>query len=107
LGKPPLLDPATTALLTAIADTLIPRTDTPGAVDAKVPATFDALDARLGHAAHRSAYLAALTAIDAEAKAKAGKPFALLPAAQRKAVLKAYDARIWKRTCVMPRSRTC
>jgi hypothetical protein len=42
--------------------------------------------------AHRTAYLAALSAIDDEAKAKAGKPFALLTRRPRKAVLKAYDA---------------
>lgn len=91
-GKPPLLDPAATALLTAIADTLIPRTDTPGAVDAKVPATFDALMRDWATPAHRVAYLAALTAVDDEAKVKAGKPFALLTPAQRKAVLAPYDA---------------
>jgi hypothetical protein len=90
-GKPSL-DPAATALLTAIADTLIPRTDTPGAVDAKVPATFDALMRDWATPGHRAAYLAALTAIDDEAKAKAGKPFALLTPAARKAVLAPYDA---------------
>ena len=90
--KPPVLDAAGMALVTAVADTLIPRTDTPGAAQVKVPATFDALMRDWANPAHRAAHLAALKAIDADARAKAGKPFALLAAAQRKATLKAYDA---------------
>lgn len=91
-GKAASLDKPTTALATAFADTLIPQTDTPGAVQAGVPAKFDALMHDWASPAHRTAYLAALSAIDDEAKAKAGKPFALLTAAQRLTVLKAYDA---------------
>jgi len=91
-GKPPLLDAPMTALVTAVADTLIPRTDTPGAVQAGVPARFDALMRDWANPSHRAAYLAALTAIDDEARAKAGKPFALLSPAQRQAVLAPYDA---------------
>jgi nitrous oxide reductase len=36
-GKAPSLDKPTTALATAFADTLIPQTDTPGAVQAGSP----------------------------------------------------------------------
>lgn len=88
----PFLDPPMMALATALADTLIPRTDTPGAVQAGVPATFDALMRDWASPASRTNYLAVLNAIDAEAKAKAGKPLALLTPAQRKTVLAAYDA---------------
>jgi hypothetical protein len=91
-GKPPLLDKPTTALVTALADTLIPRNDTPGAVQAGVPAKFDSLLRDWASAPHRTAHLAALTAIDADAKARTGRPFALLPAGQRTILLKAYDA---------------
>jgi hypothetical protein len=91
-GKAPSLDKGTTALVTAFADTLIPLTDTPGAVQAGVPAQFDALMHDWASPSHRTAYLAALTAIDDEAKTKMGKPFALLTPAQRKAVLVPYDA---------------
>lgn len=91
-GKAPSLDKPTTALVTAFADTLIPQTDTPGAVQAGVAAQFDALMHDWASPAHRTAYLAALTALDDDAKARAGKPFALLPAAQRLTVLTAYDA---------------
>jgi hypothetical protein len=92
-GKAPSLDKGTTALATAFADTLIPQTDTPGALQAGVPAQFDALMRDWASPPHRTAYLAALGAIDAAAVAQAGKPFALLPAAQRLTVLTAYDAK--------------
>jgi len=90
--RAPLLDKANTALVTALADTLIPRTDTPGALQAGVPATFDAMLRDWASPAHRAGFIAALGAIDTAAKAKAGKPFALLPAAARKSFLTAYDA---------------
>jgi hypothetical protein len=91
-GRPPLLDKTTTALVTALADTLIPRTDTPGAVLAGVPGKFDSLLRDWASAPHRAAHLAALAAINSAAKVKTGKPFALLPALARTAFLKAYDA---------------
>jgi hypothetical protein len=91
-GKPRLLNAAQTALVTAVADTLIPRTDTPGAVAAKVPATFDALLRDWASPAHRSGMLAALGDIDAAARNDAGKTFAALSPARRKSVLSAYDA---------------
>jgi hypothetical protein len=89
----PSLDKPTTALVTAFVDTLIPRTDTPGAVQVGVPAGFDTLMRDWASPAHRAAYLGALAALDAEAVAQAGKPFALLPPARRLAILTAYDAR--------------
>jgi gluconate 2-dehydrogenase gamma chain len=90
--RPPLLDAPTSALLVAVCDTLIPRTDTPGALQAKVPATVDALLRDWASPAHRAAHLTALGAIDAAARAKAGKPFALLTPAARLSFLSHYDA---------------
>jgi len=57
-----------------------------------VPARLDALLRDWANPAHRAAYVGALTAIDTDSKAKTGKPFALLPPAQRKSLLVAYDA---------------
>ncbi|MEY4501575.1 MAG: hypothetical protein RIS52_1465 [Pseudomonadota bacterium] len=91
-GHAPLLDKRTTALVTALADTLIPRTDTPGAVQVGVPAKFDALLRDWANASHRAAHIAALAAIDSAAMGKLGKPFALLSVAARTTFLKAYDA---------------
>lgn len=89
--KPSLLDAPTTALLSAVCDTLIPRTDTPGAVQAKVPAVVDGLLRDWANPEHRAQHLAALKAIDAAARAKTGKPFALLTPAARHTFLTGYD----------------
>jgi hypothetical protein len=91
-AKPRLLDAPTTALVAAVADTLIPRTDTPGALQVGVPAKFDSLLRDWASAPHRAAHIASLAAIDSASRTKAGKPFALLAPAQRLAFLKAYDA---------------
>lgn len=90
--RPPVLDKAGLALVTAVSDTLIPRTDTPGAVQVGVPAKFHGLLRDWANPAHRAALVAALGKIDAAAVSGAGKPFALLPAARRTQVLSSYDA---------------
>jgi hypothetical protein len=83
---PQSLPGSTMALLTAVADTMIPATDTPGAIGAGVPAAFDKLVANWASPKRRGELLAALAAIDA----KAGG-FAALPPAERLAVLDAHD----------------
>ncbi len=78
-------------VLTAVADTIIPATDTPGAVAAGVPATFDALLANWASATRRSALIGALGEIDVLAKATYKKGFAALTPARRKALLSEHD----------------
>jgi hypothetical protein len=85
------LKPAQLKLLSAVADTIIPQTDTPGALAAKVPARLDALLANWASAETRTNIIGALARIDAAAKAQKGKGFAKLSAADRAAVLKPYD----------------
>jgi len=80
------------ALIGAVAETYIPRTDTPGAIDAGVPALFAAMMAKWAAPATRTAFLARLDGIDAAAVAAKGKPFAKLAAKDRLSVLTAYDA---------------
>lgn len=80
------------ALASAYADTLIPRTDTPGAVDAGVPAGFAAMLQRWAAPTTRGNLLAELDAIGAAARTATGKPFADLSPARRLAFLKPYDA---------------
>ena len=89
--KPSLLDAPTTALLRAVCDTLIPRTAPPGAVQAKVPAVVDGLLRDWANPEHRAQHLAALKAIVAAARAKTGKPFALLTPSARHTFLTGYD----------------
>lgn len=88
----PALPAPQMALIGAVADTYIPRTDTPGAADAGVPALFAAMLAKWAAPATRTAFLARLDAIDAAAVTAKGKPFAKLAAKDRLAVLKGYDA---------------
>lgn len=88
-GAAPALPVPTFRLLTAVADALMPRTDTPGAVDAGVPDLFDALLTNWAAPATRTAVLAALNAIDAAAGPRG---FVALPAKERTTLLAAHDA---------------
>ena len=85
------LDPARMRLLSAIADTIIPKTDTPGALEAKVPAKFDALLVNWASPARRVELVGALSRIDAEAMAQQKKHFVDLTPEQRNTLLTAHD----------------
>lgn len=78
-------------LLTAVADTIVPATDTPGAVGAGVPAKLDGMLATWASAESRKAIVEALDRIDAAAKLSTKKGFAALPRAERDAVLRPHD----------------
>jgi hypothetical protein len=80
------------ALLTAVADTILPKTDSVGALDAAVPARLDSLLRNWASADSRMAVDGALSRIDAAAMAAKGKGFAALTSAERAAVLVPYDA---------------
>lgn len=90
-GKPSL-DSKSFALLSAVSDTIIPRTDSPGAVDARVPAKFDALLVNWASPERRVELTEAMNAIDRAAKEKEGKAFADLTPEKRKEFLLPYDA---------------
>jgi len=87
----PFLDRKSFTLLSAIADTIIPKTDTPGAVDAHVPAKFDALLINWASPEHRTMLTGAMTKIDDLAREKQAKGFAELAPDQRKELLVAHD----------------
>lgn len=78
-------------LLVAVADTLIPVTDTPGAVAAKVPENFDALLKNWASEESRASLAGALATIDRSAMGSEGKAFADLTPERRKTVLVAHD----------------
>jgi Gluconate 2-dehydrogenase subunit 3 len=80
------------ALLSSIADTMIPVTDTAGALQAGVPAKLDGMLSAWASAKTKEMIVGAMAGIDAEAKTKAGKGFAVLPSAKRTELLKAYDS---------------
>lgn len=79
-------------LLSAVCDTLVPRTDTPGAVQAGIPQQIDALLRDWASPATRTQLSGALSSIDAAAKATGARGFAQLQAAARHSMLKAHDA---------------
>lgn len=79
------------AALSALADIMIPVTDTPGALAAQVPETLDAMLANWAAQETHELITTALVRLDAEAQAKTGKPFAALAAADRATFLTAHD----------------
>ena len=85
---PRLLDPAKFALLNAVSDTIIPRTDSAGAIDAGVPAKVDAMLRNWASPTRRNDLVAALEKIDAAAGPGG---FVKLSPARRKEVLTAHD----------------
>lgn len=87
----PYLAPAPFALLEAVADTLVPDTDTPGAVAVGVPRILDGMLATWAAPETRTTLATALSAIDAAAVKSDGKSFAALSPARRKAMLTDHD----------------
>lgn len=90
------------ALLSAVADTMIPKTDTPGALDAKVPARLNLMLANWASPATRDALGGALLRIAASATGEAGKPFVKLNAKDRAIALRSFDAKALVRSPLPP-----
>lgn len=78
------------ALLTAVADVMIPKGDTVGALDAGVPASFEGLMANWASPETRESMIAQMAAIDA--LDPDGAAFASLPAERQAELLTAHDA---------------
>jgi gluconate 2-dehydrogenase gamma chain len=85
------LTPVRMTLLSAVADTIIPQTDTPGALAAHVPAKFDALLTNWASPERKVELVGALTRINDAAIAQQKMGFAALTPEKRKALLTAYD----------------
>lgn len=80
---PPFFSPAQTGLIAAVTDIIIPRTSTPGAVDAGVPRFIDQMFKAVYAKDDQQRYLRSLAAFE-----RAGaKPFLQLDAAQREALV--------------------
>jgi hypothetical protein len=84
--------PPERALLEAVCATMIPRTDTPGALEAGVPAFIDGMMTRWANDDTQRRVKAALADIDTAARGEAGKGFVALTPAQQLESLQAYDA---------------
>ena len=83
--------PSQTALVTALADTFLPKTDTPGAVEAGVIPRLDSMMGHWASAETKSQVIAALAAVDKIALETDLKTFAALGPARRKELLIPYD----------------
>lgn len=84
-------DAPTFNLASALADTIVPTTDTPGAVAAGVPRTLDALIGNWASPERKVEFTTALAAIDKLGKDAGAAGFAALPPEKRKELLIAHD----------------
>jgi hypothetical protein len=80
------------ALVTEIAEIIIPETDTPGATSMKVPQFVDLILTEWAGDAERSGFLAGLTDIDAKAAALGATRFVQLSPTQKTELLTQLDS---------------
>lgn len=90
-SEAPFIGAARFRVLDAIAETIMPRTDTPGARDVMVPARFDALMKNWASTQTRADFQRVLDELDVAARSQDPKGFAALPAPQQLEVAAAYD----------------
>lgn len=81
------LTPAQTALVNAVGDTILPRTDTPGASDVGIADWVDVLVAEYYSDEDKATFLAGLDAIDTAAKAATGSALTDLAPDARGAII--------------------
>lgn len=82
------LTPAHAAIAGAVADRILPRTDTPGAADVGVPAFIDRLYGEFMTAGERQMLTGGLEMVDAAAKSAHGAGFTALDAERQDALLR-------------------
>lgn len=88
---PALLTADELTLTGVLAELVIPRTETPGALDVGAHRTIDHLLHTCAKGADQTAFRAGLARIDTVAREHAGKPFRALPAVRQTALLRALD----------------
>lgn len=89
---PRFFDKERFAVLEAVCETIIPATDTPGAIGAGVPAGIDALMRNWASQQRRRQFTLLLDAFNDAAMAQAGKPLPALAPAQQLEVVTRFDA---------------
>lgn len=82
-------------LLTALVDTIIPTTDTGGAVEAGVPAVLQTLVKDWGDENFQSYWTGGMDALGRTLAVKGGQDFAKLSPKQRESLLGKYDADVY------------
>jgi gluconate 2-dehydrogenase gamma chain len=79
------------ALVTLLCDRILPATDTPGALDVRVPEFIDLVLTEWANDSDRDAFLAGLTQIDERAQAAGGAIFVQLPEEAQLALMRTLD----------------
>jgi hypothetical protein len=94
LGDVPFrtLDPEQQRIVTAIAEMIIPETDTPGATSVKVPEFIDLILTEWASDEERAVFLAGLKDIDVRAAAAGSAKFIDMPGVGRGTIVTALDA---------------
>lgn len=89
--KPAVLGENELALVSRIADIMIPRTDTPGALDVGVPAFIDGMLKDVYSQTARERFLQGARDFDAASRKAHRKPFVELEPAQQKALVQQFQ----------------
>jgi gluconate 2-dehydrogenase gamma chain len=85
-----ILTPPQADVVSAVAEIMIPRTDTPGAIDVGVPGFIDLMLKDVYTQKEQERYLAQLAEFDAAARAGQGKKFVALESAQQVALVRKF-----------------
>ena len=94
-GKSSLLTPSQTVVVSAVAEIMIPRTDTPGAIDTGVPGFIDLMLRNAYADEDRTRYLNGLDAFDAAAEVEHRRKFVALESLRQIALVrKFHDAAV-------------
>jgi gluconate 2-dehydrogenase gamma chain len=84
--------PAQREIVAAMAEVIIPRTETPGAIDARVPAFLELMVANWMNDQERAIFDAGLRDIETRVPAQYGKPFNQLGAQEQLQILEELEA---------------
>ncbi|MES2921283.1 MAG: gluconate 2-dehydrogenase subunit 3 family protein [Verrucomicrobiota bacterium] len=90
-AKLKFFSPAQRELVAAIAETIIPKTDTPGAIDAGVPGWIELLVQDCLEAADRKIIVDGLAEVEKQAAGQFQRPYAKLPVAEQIQLLTAME----------------
>ena len=83
------------AIVAALAQTIIPKTDTAGAIEAGVPETIQGLASEWGDDNYRKYARTGLAVLDKHFKSVGGQAFASQSEKQRESLLSKYDADVY------------
>jgi len=85
--NPVFLNNDHTKLVSALVDTVLPKTDTPGGLDVKVDLFIDQVLGKIYNEEGQKAMVAQMTAFNEKCKAKFGKAFHEMDASQKQSLL--------------------